>query len=403
MPHDDSHPTLETEGLTGRDGGRPGPDGSPPAHPLARDHRSGRPQPGSHVDAVAAGGPGGTTTSADRPRIAALDVLRGFALCGILVANVKPIAHVGTAAVADSGTNSDSLADWVHLLVDQRFFPIFSLLFGVGFSLLLRSAEDRVAHPRVVLLRRLLVLLAVGLAHMLLLWRGDILTIYATVGLLVLLPSTWLPRWAVAGLAAALLPASLILAGGFFALVPGLFLLGSALTRYGVIDRIERSTRVPAVLGLILAAGAVPAVWWQADDVIAPAGQNNPNAGLAMAVPGLLLAGVYVCVLLVLLRTPLRSALRTIFAPLGRMALTNYLSATVIVLVVSRVLGGSDAWSETIVLLIAGAILTAQWVFSTLWLRRYRQGPLEWLWRWATWAHRPPLRRVRTGSGARPA
>lgn len=54
------------------------------------------------------------------------------------------------------------------------------------------------------------------------------------------------------------------MSGGFTTLVPGLFLLGSALTRYGVIDRIERSTRVPAVLGLVFAAGAAPALWWQA-------------------------------------------------------------------------------------------------------------------------------------------
>jgi uncharacterized protein len=46
------------------------------------------------------------------------------------------------------------------------------------------------------------------------------------------------------------------------------------------------------------------------------------------------------------------------------------------------------------VFLIAGSILTTQWLWSTLWLRRYSQGPLEWLWRWATWAHRPPLRRT---------
>jgi hypothetical protein len=43
--------------------------------------------------------------------------------------------------------------------------------------------------------------------------------------------------------------------------------------------------------------------------------------------------------------------------------------------------------------LAAGAILTAQWLFSALWLRRYRQGPVEWLWRWATWARRAPLHR----------
>jgi uncharacterized membrane protein YeiB len=242
----------------------------------------------------------------------------------------------------------------------------------------------------VLLLRRLLVLLALGLAHMFLLWRGDILTIYAVVGLLVLLPSTWLPRWAVAGLAAVLIALPPILDMNQLPLVPGLFLLGSALTRYGVIDRIERSARVPAALGLVFAAGAVPAVWLQIET---RAGDAHFNSWFALA--GLLIAGVYVCALLLLLRTPLRTALEKVFAPLGRMALTNYLSATVLVLLAARLIDSSpDGWSSATVLLIAGAILIPQWLVSTLWLRRYRQGPLEWLWRWATWAHRPPLRRV---------
>ncbi|WP_051751512.1 DUF418 domain-containing protein [Streptosporangium amethystogenes] len=326
-----------------------------------------------------------------RPRISALDVLRGFALCGILLVNIKPIANVDVGhVVVDSPADPEGA--WLGLLADQRFFPIFSLLFGVGFSLLLNSAADRVAGPRLLLLRRLLVLLGVGLAHMFLLWRGDILTIYAVVGLLVLLPSTWLPRWAVAGLAPVLLAAPLIAGQNGIVLVPGLFLLGSALVRYGVIDRMEQSTRVPAALGLVFAAGAVPALRWQ----IGTAGDaNDPSFGLSMAVTGLLLAGTYVCALLVLLRTPLRPALRAVFAPLGRMALTNYLTATILVLAVGRVLGGSpESWSLATVFLIAGAILSAQWLLSTLWLRRYRYGPLEWLWRWATWAQRPPLRRA---------
>jgi uncharacterized protein len=329
-------------------------------------------------------------TSPSRPRIAALDVVRGFALCGILLANIQPIANVGNIVVQRSPTTGEA---WMGLLVEQRFFPIFSLLFGIGFSLLLNSAADRAARPRLLLLRRLLVLLAVGLVHHVLLWQGDILTVYAIVGLLVLLPSTWLPRWAVAGLAAALIPTSLIVAGGFFSLVPGLFLLGSALTRYGVIDRIERSTRVPAVLGLVLAAGAAPVLWWQAG--LQTGDPSNSDFSLSFAVAGLLLAGVYVCALLVLLRTPLRPAMQAVFAPLGRMALTNYLTATILVLAVGHVLGGPpDSWSLTRVFLIAGSILTTQWLWSTLWLRRYSQGPLEWLWRWATWAHRPPLRRT---------
>ncbi|MBF8186201.1 DUF418 domain-containing protein [Nonomuraea sp. K274] len=319
-----------------------------------------------------------------RPRIAALDVLRGFALCGILLANVKPIAHMlhtesATRPVVTAGQGDA----WLGLFVDQRFFPIFSVLFGIGFSLLLSSAEHRAARPRLLLLRRLLVLLAIGLAHMFLLWRGDILTIYAVVGLLVLLPSTWLPRPAVAGLAAVLVVVPPILGSNGVTLVPGLFLLGSALTRYGVIDRIERSARVPAVLVLVFAAGAVPATWLQADD---------RTSWFALA--GLLTAGAYVCALLLLLRTPLRPVLQGVFVPLGRMALSNYLSATILVLVAARLIGGSpDGWSEGTVPLIAAAILVPQWLVSTLWLRRHRQGPLEWLWRWATWAQRQPLRR----------
>src|SRR4051794_37064959 len=107
-----------------------------------------------------------------RQRIVALDVLRGFALCGILLANVKPIAHRGGLLNTEHVpmTTVDTV---LHLLVDQRFFPIFSLLFGIGFSLILESA-----HSRLALLRRMLALLAIGLFHLLVLWRGDILTCY---------------------------------------------------------------------------------------------------------------------------------------------------------------------------------------------------------------------------------
>ncbi|MFI7633052.1 DUF418 domain-containing protein [Nonomuraea sp. NPDC049400] len=321
-----------------------------------------------------------------RHRIAALDVIRGFALCGILLANVQPIASMGGPPVSEAQPSPADI--WLGLLVEQRFFPIFSLLFGIGFSLLLKSAGERTARPRLLLSRRLLALLAIGLAHHFLLWEGDILVVYAVVGLVVLLPSTWLPRWAVAGLAAVLIATPLVLGSNGFPLVPGLFLLGSALTRYGVIDRMERSVRVPAALGLVLTAGAVPAVWLQIETEI---GDETFSSWFGLA--GTLIAGVYVCLLLLLLRTPLRPALQKVFAPLGRMALTNYLTASVFVLVAARMVGGlPQEWSTATVLVIAGVILLVQWVWSTLWLNRYLQGPIEWLWRWATLARRPALR-----------
>src|SRR5918992_3661067 len=106
-----------------------------------------------------------------RPRLVALDVLRGLTLCEILLANIQLIASDGTAVV------TQPMGDWDPWLG----LPIFSLLFGIGFSLLLDSAANRVPRPRLALLRRLLVLLAIGLVHMLL-WPGEVLAKYAIVG-----------------------------------------------------------------------------------------------------------------------------------------------------------------------------------------------------------------------------
>ncbi|WP_431908725.1 DUF418 domain-containing protein [Nonomuraea jabiensis] len=314
-------------------------------------------------------------TSTGRPRIAALDVVRGFTLCEILLANIQLIAN------GDSAVMTQPMGDWDPWLG----LPIFSLLFGIGFSLLLDSAANRVPRPRLVLLRRLLALLAIGLVHSLL-WRGEILTSYAVIGLLVLLPSTWLPRWAVAGLAPALVAAALTVGGGGGPLmIAGLFLLGSALVRYGTIEKIERSTRGPLLLGLAFAAGAA-SVLWARGGVRTGTGMPSFTSSLA----DLLLAGVYVCTLLVLLRTPLRPALSAVFAPLGRMALTNYLTATLLVLAAGHVLGLPIGRSLAAAYPAAGVILAAQWLFATLWLRRHRQGPVEWLWRRVTWAHQRP-------------
>lgn len=136
--------------------------------------------------------------------------------------------------------------------------------------------------------------------------------------------------------------------------------------------------------GMVLAVLAVPVVKLQVEEV---------RFDLTLALAGLLISGVYVCGMLVLLRTPLRPVLEIVFAPLGRMALTNYLTATVLVLVAARLVGGvPQQWSTATVLMIAGVILLVQWMWSTLWLNRHLQGPIEWLWRWVTWARRPASR-----------
>ncbi|MEV4470477.1 DUF418 domain-containing protein [Nonomuraea sp. NPDC049504] len=319
-----------------------------------------------------------------RRRIDALDVIRGFALCGILLANVGPISNI-SGKVEPAGPG-----DWTGYVVDHRFFPIFAVLFGMGFALLLESAEGRTASPRLLLVRRLVVLLVIGLLHMFLVWPGDVLAIYAASGLVFLLPSTWLPRWTVAGLAAVILVASLSVTDGYL-LAPGLLLAGAALVRFGVIDRIERSVKGTAITGALLAAAAAPVL---AAQVVMPTnGPVGRAGGVVTAVAGMLIGGVYVCVLLLLLRTPLRAALHALFAPLGKMALTNYLTASILVLAVAHLHGRPQDWTQPVLLAVAIGVLAAQWVFSTFWLRHYRYGPLEWLWRWATWGRRPAIGR----------
>ncbi len=325
-------------------------------------------------------------TPASPPRIAALDVLRGFAVCGILVVNIEPVTDFRESTDAAPITLGDP-SGWLQLFVQQRFFPIFCLLFGIGFSLLLTSAARRTARPRLLLLRRLLVLAPLGALHQV--WHpGEALLPYALFGLLLLLPSSWLPRWTVALGAGVLVCVALLGAQGGLALVPGLLLLGSVLVRYGVVDRIGTSTRAPLVSFAVFALAAVPAVLWQLDRL------EWSGISSSSAVAGFAMAGAYVSGLLVLMGTRARAALEVLFAPLGRMALTNYVSATPVMVLAGRVLDLPHSRSWTQVLLVCAAILLGQWVLSTLWLRRYRQGPLEWLWRQATWAQRQPLPRT---------
>ena len=327
---------------------------------------------------------GSTTESPARAaptRTVALDVLRGVALTGIIFVNVEPVTGFssGLATLADP-------SGWLQLFVQQRFFPLFSLLFGISFSLIFESARRRHANPRVVLLRRLLVLLPVGVLHQLV-YPGEALTPYAVAGLLVLLPSTWLPRWWVAAGAVAAVPVALYLTGGGLFLIPGAFLVGSALVRYGLVARLDGSVRIPALLFVASVLGALPAVHRQLAHL------ENSGFDTASGVAGAVMTVAYATGFLLLLKTPLRRVLVAVFAPLGRMALTNYLSATVVMIGAGHLLGLRSSTSWTLVLGLAAGIILAQSAASTWWLRRYLYGPLEWLWRWATWAKRPTMTR----------
>ncbi|MDF9811745.1 DUF418 domain-containing protein [Streptomyces sp. SPB162] len=322
-------------------------------------------------------------------RITALDALRGFALCGILLVNINqitPMRQVGETF------HWYPIARFLDLFVQERFFPIFSFLFGLSFAVFLDSAAQRSDHPRLLLVRRLIALGLLGAAHQLL-QPGEALAPYAIIGLVVLLPATWLPTWLV--LSGGLLGtvASVTLVSGGLVSIPGLFLLGLAVGRLGIAHTLDRRAGQLAAVLAVAAPAAAAAVWWQQTYP-----QIEPLATRIAAGAGLLGALAYATALLLLLRTPLGRPLSAVLEPLGRMALTNYLTATVAVTAASPLLGLRESARWGTAMLLTAGILTAQAVFSRWWLRRFRYGPLEWCLRCVTWWTVVPVTRPRAAA-----
>jgi uncharacterized protein len=131
----------------------------------------------------------GPVTAASR--IDLLDVLRGVAIFGILIANMMVVSGYFFLAEAERALLPTAAADGVvaflvRLLLEGKFYSIFSLLFGYGFAVQLASTTARGAEFAPLFRRRLRGLLLIGLAHAVFLWYGDILLLYALLGFLLL-------------------------------------------------------------------------------------------------------------------------------------------------------------------------------------------------------------------------
>ena len=158
----------------------------------------------------------------ERERILTLDLLRGFAVLGILVMNIQGFAEI-SAAYLNPTLYPHSLegADycvWLisHLLADQKMMGIFCMLYGAGMILLTSRIEARAQRPWPIFLRRSFWLLVFGLMHAYLLWSGDILVTYAICGVVVYPLRNLPPKRLVAiGVAVLGVGSVLALAGGW--------------------------------------------------------------------------------------------------------------------------------------------------------------------------------------------
>ncbi|MNK55836.1 hypothetical protein D3C87_748570 [compost metagenome] len=392
-----------------------------------------------------------TETGTDSSRILSLDVLRGVALFGILLVNMRHFSSPALYLGGSSGEGAfplDRLVDALILFFAQgKFFPLFSFLFGLGLVLQLQRWQAKGAPSTRLFLRRLGVLLVIGLLHATLIWAGDILAKYAVLGLLFLVLLPLPPRMLLGG-SGLLLMAPILLSGtgleerltalaGFPAKAEGLKALaeqslavyGSGsfveMTRQRLLDFAFRFVSGSYFSGLFTILGMfclgayagrrglfLPSNLGRFRQILlmgfvgfalSLAGFVASRALPLLAAPPLLktlhLAGnlsmtaCYVAGLVLLLE---RTAWRARLAPLasaGRMALSNYLLQSLLATAIFYGTGLYGRLGSAACLGITVAIFAGQVFLSRYWLSHFRFGPLEWLWRWATYGKRPGMRR----------
>ncbi|MFI7616552.1 DUF418 domain-containing protein [Nonomuraea terrae] len=372
-------------------------------------------------------------------RVHEIDVVRGFALAGILVANIGFFADPGHSFLGGLPSTDDPVTTAITILVLTKFYVIFSFLFGYSFTLQMRSAERAGVSVRARTLRRCLGLFVIGVLHGILLWVGDILTLYAVLGLILLGLRDIRPRKAViVGSALISVPALLLLAlawlstlapeagqapvgdpaaaaralslatGGpldyltlqlelypmLVAVIWGfqgpmalaMFLFGLAAGKSRLLEEPERWSRLlPRVQWVGFGAGLPGAV------LFALTGADEGPwqlVGLAVtAVTAPLLGAAYVATLLRLVRR--YPAAGRALAPAGRVAASNYIGQSVLACLVFTGYGLALAGtlSPLAVMGVALVIYTVLLWLSALWLRGHRYGPVEYvLRRFTTWS-----------------
>ena len=381
-------------------------------------------------------------------RLAVLDGARGVAVLGILILNVISFGLPQAAYLNPAFAGLPSVSDiWAwglqNVLAEQKFLTIFALLFGAGLQLQLRRGKGNEEMKS-----RLSWLLIFGALHAIFLWDGDILLPYGLVGLmfwrmirdaqsprsmlrfglvlyclglLLLLilgwlsinaaPSSfWQPDWQTLDT-----EISTKLAGGVVAMkyrfhqmismllvvilqygwqLAGMMVAGAGLVRSGWLQgsrlphQYRRKALILIPLGILI---QLPGVWLNISG-----GWSFHWSAYFGQIPREIAAPIQAMGYLALWYAIFPSIQHTRFAramvSVGRMALSNYILQTLLCYMIFYGFGWFNQLNRVHLLMLVPVIWLVNIAFSVLWLRHFRQGPLEWVWRklvyWSTHHHR---------------
>lgn len=365
----------------------------------------------------------------NKSRIKVVDALRGFALLGVLIANI-PFSDESFIV-----GKLDSLMTFLyHLLIDKKFMSIFSMLFGFGFYIQMKRAEENSVNFTKYFTVRMLLLFAIGSLHTFIIWNGDIIRAYAFGGIILL----FIRNWPLKRLLTAALLFNIILTGVFFI---GNSALGwqiydydyalateSVITtsyfRYFVVNAIMDPwvnffKDMPITLFFAFGNMLIGFIMAKIDFFQLPQKFRNltnwliilgSTFGIACSyiyykvvmgeieldipllwVPFVLVTGMilqsmmYISIFVRLFNRKGFQKILHVFTPVGKTALSNYILQSLLYVLVffhctpMFQLFGKLTIAQTF--LFGFVFFAFQSIISYLWLRKHSQGPLEYLWK----------------------
>lgn len=371
-------------------------------------------------------------------RVVAIDMMRGFSLLGIFIVNMlafhTPFYYINPYTWYTDLSDKETFP-WIDIALQGSVYPLFSMLFGYGLMMQFMKAEERGISFIPIGLRRLSILLVIGILHAFLVWSGDILITYALSGFIVIwllrLSSTWLlvialPLYLIPNLGLSFISYLVALSGEV--IYPGaqeitssamafaegswgdifsqraadwsyaniesgsLFLIGITIFPYMLIGAaaakaklIER-TSDKKVFWTILTVMAL-AVGYSIKVLPFTTEADFFTMFVQDIFGGPLVAIGYTGLIALLCQLTVFRKLLSPVAKVGRMSMTTYLSQSVIATTIFYsygfgLYGKVDVWTGT---LLAVGIFIIQLIFAEIWFIKFKQGPVEMIWKKATY------------------
>ncbi|MBM6617130.1 DUF418 domain-containing protein [Bacillus suaedaesalsae] len=386
------------------------------------------------------------TPISEKERIHSLDVIRGFALLGIFLVNMSSFhsPELYKGLFEKVGGIDQVIINSIDFFAQASFYTLFSFLFGYGMVIFLDRAKEKELKYNTLFIRRLIVLLVIGMLHAFLIWHGDILITYGIIGFIVLLfykakSKTLLTS----GLFILFIPAILLSALLFIAtlvspdtVIPRdtemynqsieIYSSGTYLdiTKQRIedwysVNNLENAFfLITSILPLFLLGAYVAKekwfshvslhkksilIMWAISLVVAVPVKLLPffiteNLGsefLQDSIGGPAMALFYGTSIVLLVEKKLWRRILQPFSYVGRLSLTNYLLQSIVCTLIfySYGLGYYGQFSHVEGLLLTFGIYILQIIMSYFWLKYFNYGPMEWGWRSLTYGKFQPLRR----------